>query len=164
MAVSENHLQRIHAGQPPQYDSAEHHNNNPGTRIRIYGYNHNDGSKLNHEQLRDYIVWFTKFGSIERLLWDAFPKHVGAKARLTSLTLQLRGLGFDGSKHGKDGPAAKSEKLTFGHLSSAKITCAYPKPKPGRIDDGASRGSVSAGCPCGANRPDAACRDIEGHR
>lgn len=36
------------------------------TKIRIYGYNNDDRRKFTHEQLKDYILWFTKMGSIEQ--------------------------------------------------------------------------------------------------
>lgn len=36
-----------------------------GTQITIMGYNSNRREKFTHEQLKDYILWFTKFGSIE---------------------------------------------------------------------------------------------------
>lgn len=37
-----------------------------GTSITILGYNNNRRDKFTHEQLKDYILWFTKFGSIEK--------------------------------------------------------------------------------------------------
>jgi len=37
-----------------------------GTSICIWGYNNNRRDKFTHDQLKDYILWFTKFGSIER--------------------------------------------------------------------------------------------------
>lgn len=36
-----------------------------GTVITIYGYNNNRRDKFTHEQLKDYILWFTKIGSVE---------------------------------------------------------------------------------------------------
>lgn len=36
-----------------------------GTAICIYGYNNNRRDKFTHEQLKDYIRWFTKIGSVE---------------------------------------------------------------------------------------------------
>ncbi len=116
-AISEGHLERIYDlsnGTPPQYDVTEEEHGIDGTEIRIFGYNHNDGSKLAHDQLRDYILWFTKFGSIESLLWPSFPKYASGKDRLGGLRLQLRGLGFDSLKHTED-VAAKFELLSFGH-------------------------------------------------
>jgi DNA topoisomerase VI subunit B len=40
-------------------------NNQDGTVIIIKGYNNNRRDKFTHEILKDYILWFTKFGSIE---------------------------------------------------------------------------------------------------
>ena len=37
-----------------------------GTQITIMGYNNNRRKKFTHEQLKDYIIWFTKFGSVEK--------------------------------------------------------------------------------------------------
>ena len=37
-----------------------------GTSICIWGSNNNRRDKFTHDQLKDYILWFTKFGSIER--------------------------------------------------------------------------------------------------
>lgn len=36
-----------------------------GTEVRIVGYNHNERSKFRQAIVKDYIVWFTKAGSIE---------------------------------------------------------------------------------------------------
>jgi hypothetical protein len=116
-AVSQGHLERIHdisSGVGPQYDVTEEPHGVDGTEIKIFGYNHNDGSKLGHDQLRDYILWFTKFGSVEPLLWEQFPKFSAAKARLANLKLHLRGLGFDPQKHAGD-INAQSVTLDFGH-------------------------------------------------
>ena len=38
-----------------------------GTRIRIEGYNNSRRDKFTHNNVKDYILWFTKFGSIERI-------------------------------------------------------------------------------------------------
>lgn len=40
-----------------------------GTEIEIIGYNANRRDKFTHEQLKDYVLWFTKFGSFE-LIFD----------------------------------------------------------------------------------------------
>lgn len=37
-----------------------------GTHIIIYGYNENRRDKFTHAQLKDYVLWFTKFGAVER--------------------------------------------------------------------------------------------------
>jgi hypothetical protein len=115
LAVSQGHLERIHAGQPPQYEAAQQTSGPAGTEIKIYGYNHNDGSKLGHEQLRDYILWFTKFGSIEPQLWATFPKYAASQGRLENVRLRLRGLGFDPLTHTSEA-TARAEILHFGHV------------------------------------------------
>ena len=38
-----------------------------GTEIKVIGYNDNERSKFKQEIVKDYIVWFTKAGSIERV-------------------------------------------------------------------------------------------------
>lgn len=66
------------------------------TLITIKGYNSNRLEKFTHEILKDYILWFTKFGSIERGLGiDKF----------NDVTLRLKGLNRD-----------KYEILEFGHF------------------------------------------------
>lgn len=51
----------------PRLRSLPEWRNTSGTLIRIIGYNLNERSKFNHNIVRDYIYWFTKFGSVERL-------------------------------------------------------------------------------------------------
>ena len=53
------------------------------TRIIVEGYNHNQTELFNHDRLRDYIYWFTKFGSSEVLF--------GIK-ELALTEIQLKGL------------------------------------------------------------------------
>jgi hypothetical protein len=122
LAVSQGHLERIHdtlGAEAPQYNANREPSGPVGTEIRIYGYNHNDGSKLGHDQLRDYILWSTKFGSIEPLLWATFPRYAATQSRLEGLSLRLRGLGFDPAKHAGD-VTAKAETLRFGHIFPAE--------------------------------------------
>jgi hypothetical protein len=114
-AVSQGHLERIHDALPPEYEVTQQPDGSIGTEIKIFGYNHNDGKKLGHDQLKDYILWFTKFGSIEPLLWANFPKHAATQGRLGGLRLHLQGLGFDASKHGGE-ETARAESLDFGHI------------------------------------------------
>jgi hypothetical protein len=65
-----------------------------GTHITVFGYNNNRRDKFTHEILRDYIKWFTAFGSVE----TAF------KTREVQPVLFLRGLGN-----------SEEEKIDFGH-------------------------------------------------
>lgn len=67
-----------------------------GTEIIILGYNNNRRDKFTHEYLKDYILWFTKFGSSE--IFFNINKHKDSK-------LILKGLGAD-----------EHETLSFGHL------------------------------------------------
>jgi hypothetical protein len=66
-----------------------------GTTIAIYGYNNNRRGLFTHSRLRDYILWFTKFGSVEQ--------RFGIEA-LANVKLHLKGLDRD-----------DFETLEFGH-------------------------------------------------
>lgn len=68
------------------------------TKIIIIGYNDDDRSKFTHEQLKDYILWFTKMGSIEREFGIDKYKDV---------TLRIRGI-----DRGED---EGYETISFGH-------------------------------------------------
>jgi hypothetical protein len=68
---------------------------NSGTTITIYGYNNNRRERFTHDRLRDHILWFTKFGSVE----GQFGVNAFAKVKL-----QLKGLDRD-----------EFETLDFGH-------------------------------------------------
>ena len=67
-----------------------------GTRIIIYGYNENRRDKFTHAQLKDYVLWFTKFGSVERCF--GVEKNSDVK-------LKLKGVDSD-----------EYENITFGHV------------------------------------------------
>ena len=67
-----------------------------GSRIVIYGYNENRRDKFTHAQLKDYILWFTKFGSVER----CFDIEENADVKL-----KLKGVDAD-----------KYEDIEFGHV------------------------------------------------
>lgn len=67
-----------------------------GTNITIYGYSNNRRERFTHSRLRDHILWFTKFDSIERLS--------GIDA-LANVKVHLKGLDRD-----------DFETLTFGHV------------------------------------------------
>jgi hypothetical protein len=74
----------------------ENENRQNGTEIIILGYNNNRREKFNHEQLKDYILWFTKFGSCE--------KHFNINKYKDS-KLILKGL-----------ERAEPETILFGHV------------------------------------------------
>ena len=67
-----------------------------GTTILIYGYNNDRRDKFTHEQLKDYIRWFTKFGSVER--------EFGIEKN-ADVILKLKGVDHD-----------EYEELTYGHV------------------------------------------------
>jgi hypothetical protein len=67
-----------------------------GTEILISGFNNNQLEKFTHERIKDYVQWFTKFGSIE----SAFGVDVPSKKKLL-----LKGLDRD-----------TAEEISFGHL------------------------------------------------
>jgi hypothetical protein len=66
-----------------------------GTTVAIVGYNNNRRELFTHERLKDYIQWFTKFGSIETSF--DLKDHVGMELHLTGLDRSV------------------SERLDFGH-------------------------------------------------
>lgn len=68
---------------------------NAGTRIVVWGYNRNQTKGFSHDELRDFVLWWTKFGSVEL--------ELGHTANVQK-ELKLRGLGQ------KDW-----EALDFGH-------------------------------------------------
>jgi hypothetical protein len=67
-----------------------------GTEIIVTGYNHNRSERFTHSILKDYIRWFTKFGSIELLF---------GHERFKQIKLFLKGL-----------DRKEEEQLAFGHL------------------------------------------------
>ncbi|MDR0915020.1 MAG: ATP-binding protein [Oscillospiraceae bacterium] len=67
-----------------------------GTSITIMGFNNNRSERFNHDSLRDYIIWFTKIGSIE-LEFDNI-KH-------EDFILNLKGLDLK-----------EPEQIKFGHV------------------------------------------------
>ena len=71
-----------------------------GTSITILGYNNDRREKFTHDQLKDYILWFTKFGSIECEFGKEENKDV--KLKLKELTKRIRRIIFwSCCSHGK---------------------------------------------------------------
>lgn len=58
----------LYENKVPKVLVEEHENNNNwnGTKIWIKEYNYNRRDKFTHERVKDYIQWFTKFGSAEK--------------------------------------------------------------------------------------------------
>lgn len=74
-----------------------------GTKVAVRGYNDNRRFGFSHNELKDYLYWFTKFGS--------FETEVGKK-KYENVTITLSGLG---------GPP-EGEKLEFGHRFPKEAT------------------------------------------
>ena len=81
-----------------------------GTTIVIYGYNNNRRDKFTHEQLKDYILWFSKFGSVD--VQFGISKNADVK-------LKVKGVDHDGY-----------EELSYGHVfppESEKVSELFDK-------------------------------------
>jgi hypothetical protein len=87
---------------PYEYDiSRDQNNSTTGTTIRVYGYNMNQRKPdFGHSILKDYILWKTKFGSVEK----EFGVNVNARKIIT-----LQGLD-------KKSP----EPIRFGHVFASQ--------------------------------------------
>jgi hypothetical protein len=68
-----------------------------GTSITVFGYNENNQAAFDHDSLKDYIFWFTKFGS--------FEKEIGI-GKFDNIVLHLNGLGR---------ATTEPERISFGH-------------------------------------------------
>lgn len=77
------------------YEITECDSQQKGIIIRVFGYNSNIQAGFSHSELKDYIHWFTKFGSMELEFGNERYKEV---------KLLLKGLGED-----------DFEELKFGH-------------------------------------------------
>ena len=67
-AVMSNPFKNLHDNRIPEVpvDEKKNAQNWKGAKIWIKGYNNNRRDKFTHERLKDYILWFTKFGSPEK--------------------------------------------------------------------------------------------------
>lgn len=74
-----------------------------GTEIIIKGYNRNQCARFTHAELKDHIMWFTKFGS--------FEKEFGINADDNTILI-LKGLDADAP-----------EEIKFGHFFPADSPC-----------------------------------------
>ena len=88
--------QKLQRGEMPIVEySAEATTGPNGTHVEVRGYNQNSQVGFGHAALKDYILWFTKFGSCELLL---------GRKTFENVVLHLTGLGI-----------TIPERLTFGH-------------------------------------------------
>lgn len=95
-ATMENPIKKLFNREIPKVQVEAIELNETGTNIEIYGYNNNRRDKFTHNQVKDYVLWFTKFGSFELKL--EIEKHKDSK-------LILKGLGIE-----------EPETIAFGHV------------------------------------------------
>lgn len=100
-AEMKNIFQRLNQGEIPPYDwEYEELPFDRGTEISIYGYNQAKYGLFTHDQIKDYILWRTKFGSFEK----EFGKDIH-----NNITLTFKGL-----------DKAHPETISFGHIFPAE--------------------------------------------
>lgn len=80
-----------------------------GTAIRVTGYHDNDKTGLEHTALRDYVRWFTRWGSWEPKLCTVADIEREETKAFSQCKLFLRGLG-------KEPTPNEDEPVPFGHL------------------------------------------------
>lgn len=80
----------------PRVRSIDKYQNETGTEITIIGYNDNERSKFVQDIVKDYILWFTKIGSVEKIF--GIDKYNDFKVTLKCLDQN------------------EPEELSFGHL------------------------------------------------
>ena len=120
-AIMQTPLERLLKGEVPEYawDFDPSQKSDTYTRVTIRGYDNNYKRDFSHAVLRDYILWFTKFGSVER----EFEVEDNAPQKL-----HLRGLG-----------QTAFEELPFGHVFATedcdinKLRTDYPGRWPKRF-------------------------------
>lgn len=93
----------LYDGFVPEVEVTETEELFEGTLIEIIGYNGNERHMFKQDQLRDYIVWFTKFGSFEQ-------QFVGLED-LPHQRMELFLQGID---------SREPQKISFGHVFAAE--------------------------------------------
>jgi hypothetical protein len=94
-----------------EYDPATSADIAKGTRIVIRGFNQNVKKDFSHRILKDHILWFTKFGSVDWIFEKERPKVVEeSSVYRRGLKLYLHGLGYDGDW----------EEIGYGHQFPAE--------------------------------------------
>jgi len=98
-ASLDNPRKSLRSGQLPKvnYDVSSAPGHKSETIVTIRGYNDNYFSGFGHDELKDYIYWFSKFGSIEKEFEILDHENI---------VLRLAGLGW---------PDDEPEPLRFGH-------------------------------------------------
>ncbi|MGN0552441.1 MAG: hypothetical protein ACI4I1_03595, partial [Oscillospiraceae bacterium] len=99
-AIMDSPIRKLHEHITPEVEvSTENCCEHSGTTIIIYEYNNNRRDRFTHDNLKDYIKWFTKMGSIEKEF--NIDKH-------KDTILKLKGV-----------DKSETETLTFGHFFHA---------------------------------------------
>lgn len=77
-AVMDEPKRKLHNREIPIVDVSQAETEEEGswTRITILGYNNNRRSMFTHENVKDYILWFSKMGSIEKVFGHDENKDV----------------------------------------------------------------------------------------
>jgi hypothetical protein len=83
LAVMNDPFRKLYNRQIPTVDVREIDEFELGTEVTIYGYNNNRRDRFTHPILKDYIMWFTKHGSVENQFSDVEKK----------VKLYLKGIG-----------------------------------------------------------------------
>ena len=98
IAIMDEPKRKLHNREIPTVDVEETEalNIDSYTIITILGYNNNRRSKFTHENVKDYILWFSKMGSIER--------EFGIN-KYEDMVLELKGV-----------DASEYETIKFGHI------------------------------------------------
>lgn len=101
-ASMERPFARLHAGQVPTVgiESSSCRPDEHGTWITIYGYNSNRRDRFTHVILKDYVLWFTKYGGIDEQFGES--GHSG-------MNLELSGI-----------DRVESEQIPYGHMFPAE--------------------------------------------
>jgi hypothetical protein len=96
-AICESPLERLSGGQmhEPRFRIIPPFRKGTGTSIRIIGYNDNERSLFRQDLIKDYLLWFTKVGSIERMF---------GREQLAGFRVLLQAIG------------AQQEEIPFGHV------------------------------------------------
>lgn len=81
----------------PQIDVTVQEKNFTGTFIELLGYNNDERSVFTHDRIKDYIYWFTKFGSFENIFNE--------NSAYNDVKIFLKGL-----------DRTEEEELSFGHI------------------------------------------------
>jgi len=98
-AFLENPKKNLRLGRLPEVEyEVTHTESQHGNKVTIRRYNDNNQAGFSHEELKDYIYWFTRFAS--------FEGEVGIK-KYENIVIRLSGLGW------KD---REGEPLKFGHI------------------------------------------------